>query len=103
MDVKAMASRAGQTVPGKVGRKFLEDQAPNWAVLIAWNALFAFFPILLLFLSLLGLIFGGKRTGSFVTQIVATLPPDSQGEIIKVLNGAHRASGIFFVVGVIGL
>jgi membrane protein len=104
MDVKAVASRAGQTVPGKVGRKFLEDQAPNWAVLIAWNALFAFFPILLLFLSLLGLIFGGRSTASFLITVVNTIQdPDAQVQFKQLLTTAHRASGIFFVVGVIGL
>ena len=34
------------SVPGRVIRKFLEDQAPNWAIIIAWNGLFAMFPII---------------------------------------------------------
>ena len=42
------------SVPGRVIRKFLEDQAPNWAALIAWNALLAMFPIVIFAASLLG-------------------------------------------------
>ena len=45
-----------QSVPGKLGQKFVEDQSPNWAVLIAWNALFAMFPIVLFAASILGLV-----------------------------------------------
>src|SRR2546422_747079 len=33
------------SISGRVARKFIEDQAPNWAALIAWNTLFAMFPI----------------------------------------------------------
>src|SRR5438094_9687907 len=46
--------RLMESVPGRVIRKFLEDQAPNWAALIAWNALLAMFPIVIFAASLLG-------------------------------------------------
>ena len=42
------------SVAGRVVRKFIEDQAPNWAALIAWNALFAMFPIVIFAASIIG-------------------------------------------------
>src|SRR5437879_7979800 len=66
--------RLMESVPGRVIRKFLEDQAPNWAALIAWNALLAMFPIVLFAASLLGFalrLFGAVNDAVFKAFFIA--------------------------------
>jgi membrane protein len=99
--------RLMETVPGRVVRKFLEDQAPNWAALIAWNALFAMFPIVLFAASLLGFalrLFGEANVAVYKT-IFSVIPNDTgqQTEVIKAVSGVKSQSGILFAVGLIGL
>src|SRR6202048_4035320 len=99
--------RLMDSVPGRVIRKFLEDQAPNWAALIAWNALFATFPIVLFAASLLGyaLRLFGEANDAVYKTIFSVIPNDTgqQNEVIKAVSGVKSQSGILFVVGLIGL
>jgi membrane protein len=99
--------RLMESVPGRVIRKFLEDQAPSWAALIAWNALFAMFPIVLFAASLLGFalrLFGSANIAVYKT-IFSIIPNDTgqQTEVIKAVSGVKSQSGILFIVGLIGL
>jgi membrane protein len=92
------------SVPGRVIRKFLEDQAPNWAALIAWNALLAMFPIVIFASSLLGFalrLFGQANTIVYTT-IFSALPGD-QTELVKAVSGVKSQSGLLFIVGLVGL
>jgi membrane protein len=95
------------SVPGRVIRKFLEDQAPNWAALIAWNALFAMFPIVIFASSLLGFalrIFGGANDAVYKT-IFSVIPgdPKQQAELFNAVYGVKSQSGVLFIVGLVGL
>jgi membrane protein len=96
--------RLMDTVSGRVIRKFIEDQAPNWAALIAWNTLFAMFPIVIFAASLLGfaLRFFGKANDLVYTTIFSALPGD-QTELVKAVSGVKSQSGILFIVGLVGL
>src|SRR2546427_12012266 len=94
-------------VPGRGIRKFLEDQAPNWAALIAWNGLLALFPIVLFSASLLGFalrLFGGANDAVYRT-IFSVIPNDScqQSEVMKAVSGVNSQSGRLFIVGLVGL
>jgi len=95
------------TVPGRVMRKFLEDQAPNWAALIAWNALFAMFPFVIFAASLLGfaLRLFGEANDAVYTTIFSVIPADKgqQEELIKAVSGVKSQSGVLFVIGLAGL
>jgi membrane protein len=96
--------RLMDSVPGRVIRKFLEDQAPNWAALIAWNALFAMFPIVIFAASLLGLalrLFGEANDAVYKT-IFTAIPGDTT-ELLKAVSGVKSQSGLLFIVGLIGL
>jgi membrane protein len=96
--------RLMDSVPGRVVRKSLEDQAPNWAALIAWNTLFAMFPIVIFAASLLGfaLRLFGKANTIVYTTIFSALPGD-QTELVKAVSGVKSQSGLLFVVGLVGL
>lgn len=96
-----------KSLPGRVAVKFLEDQAPNWAALIAWNALFAMFPIVLFAASLLGFalqIFGASASAQVYDIIFRAVPGDAkqQSELIHAVTGVKSASGLFFVIGLLG-
>jgi membrane protein len=95
------------SVPGRVVRKFLEDQAPNWAALIAWNALFAMFPIVLFAASILGLVLSlfGEANIQIYNIIFNAIPTGShdQTQLVSAVNGVKHASGLFFVIGLAGL
>jgi membrane protein len=95
------------SVPGRVVRKFLEDDAPNWAALIAWNALFAMFPIVLFSASLLGyaLRLFGRANDQVYKLIFSAVPGDAhtQNELLRAVSGVKAESGILFIVGLVGL
>src|SRR6202521_1874822 len=99
--------RLMESVPGRVIRKFLEDQAPNWAALIAWNALLAIFPIVIFAASLLGfaLRLFGEANEAVYTTIFSVIPNDSgqQTEVIKAVGGVKSQSGLLFIIGLVGL
>jgi len=99
--------RLMESVPGRVIRKFLEDQAPNWAALIAWNALLAMFPIVIFAASLLGFalrLFGAANDAVYKT-IFSAIPgdPQQQTELVKAVSGVKSQSGLLFIVGLAGL
>ena len=83
-----------------------EDNAFNWAVILAWNFLLSLFPIVLVVAAVLGLVLGSVGVGSGqVYQTVASLIPDpkAQKDTFNALNSFHQKSGIFFLIGFVGL
>jgi membrane protein len=88
-----------------VVRKFREDQASNWAVLIAWNALFAMFPILLVMAALLGVVLQatGFTSKAFFQELLAVLPGSAADTLIQALTGVQNQAGWLAVVGLLGL
>src|SRR5437773_2686659 len=96
-----------ESFPGRVIRKFLEDQAPNWAALIAWNALFAMFPIVIFAASILGyaLRLFGQANDAVYKTIFTAIPgdPKQQDELLKAVSGVKSNSGLLFIVGLLGL
>jgi membrane protein len=103
---KAIAAVLAETLPGRVLRKFLEDQGPKQGVVIAWNALFSLFPILLAMAAILGLALNwtGFRSDVIYRDILSAVP-DAAGrdEALKALAGVKQRTGLFFVVGLLGL
>src|SRR5438309_8852477 len=96
--------RLMESVPGRVIRKFLEDQAPNWAALIAWNALFAMFPIVIFTASLLGLVLRlfGQANDTIYSTIFTAIPGDPR-PLLDAVTTVESQSGVLFSVGLIGL
>src|SRR5207302_791279 len=84
---------------------FLEDQAPNWAALIAWNALFAMFPIVIFAASILGyaLRLFGQANDAVYKTIFTAIPgdPKQQEELLKAVSGVKSQSGILLFVGLV--
>src|SRR6267143_5216846 len=96
--------RLMESVPGRVIRKFLEDQAPHWAALIAWNALFAMFPIVIFAASLLGLVLRlfGQANDTIYSTIFTAIPGDPR-PLLDAVTAVKSQSGVLFIVGLVGL
>src|SRR5947209_1444841 len=98
--------RLQETMPGKLFRKLGEDQAFNWAVLIAWNLLQSLFPILLVMAAVLGVALGWIGVGSqeVYGTVISVIPdPAAQRQALSALSLFHQKSGIFLLVGFVGL
>jgi membrane protein len=95
-----------KTPPGRLFVKMGEDNAFNWAVIIAWNFLQSLFPIALVMAAVLGVGLGFIGVSSRqVYGTVASIIPDAsaQKEVLATLNTFHQKSGIFLLVGFAGL
>ena len=95
-----------KSVLGRIVKKFLDDQAPNWAVLIAWNALFAMFPIVVFASSLLGIalhVFGVSSNKIYTTAFNVIPDAAIRDQVIAALGGMKSQTGVLFIVGLVGL
>src|SRR3984893_10269172 len=102
-----MMGRLLKTFLGRGILKVIGDQAPYWAALIAWNALFAMFPIVIFASSLLGYalrMFGAANDAVYKT-IFSVIPgdPKQQAELFNAVYGVKSQSGVLFIIGLVGL
>lgn len=101
-----LLARAGNTFPGRVVGKFLRDDGPNWATLIAWNALSAVFPITLALAAVVGFVLSGSGVSQRTVSnlILQLLPSDlnAQQQALEAIDGAERRSGIFAILALVG-
>ncbi len=87
-------------------QKFVEDQGVNWAVVIAWNALFAMFPIVLFISAIVGLAlsFVGISSDVVYKDILLAIPESgARTEVVRALDGVQTQTGLLFIVGLLGL
>jgi membrane protein len=99
-------NRVRGSAPAQVVEKFVEDQAPNWAIIIAWNALFAMFPMVLVVAAILGIVLqvAGITTTQIYTKLLSLIPdPQTVPDLVRVLTGVKEQTGLLAVVGLIGL
>ncbi|GAC1337053.1 MAG: YihY/virulence factor BrkB family protein [Candidatus Dormibacteria bacterium] len=99
----ARPPRAAARFVWRIVQRYLESDTGNWATLIAWNFLFAFFPLVLIAASVLGLLLRNPGIALQInTAVASTFHTDQQG-IFKALNTVQQRSGLFALVGVVGL
>jgi len=105
------------SLPGRVIQKFLEDQAPNWAVLIAWNTLFAVFPIVVFLAAVLGIVasligetkqvacnaVGGSQLSALDCPLLTALPSQTVSGAFEAIKHFEAQKGLLIVIGVLGL
>jgi YihY family inner membrane protein len=95
-----------KTPPARLFIKMREDNAFDWAVIIAWNFLQSLFPIALVMAAVLGVGLGYVGVGSqHVYETITSIIPDTnaQREVLATLKTFQQKSGIFFLVGFAGL
>ena len=102
--VKRFLARLRRTLLVRVVARYLGRNGPNQATLIAWNLLFAIFPIVLLAVTLAGVVFRDPAMGRAVARAVAAILPQGKGAVVlSALEAFHRDSGALAVVGILGL
>jgi membrane protein len=98
-------------LPIRAIRRFLGAQGPNWATIIAWNLFFAFFPMVILAITAVGLALHDPATRATVEQQVLAAFPSCHAQqsgggtcqIITALNDFRARTGLFAVIGIVGL
>ena len=104
--LKRLAERAQETLPGRLARKFGEDNGANQAVLIAWNMLGTIFPIALFLAAVLGLtlnLFGLKEEAIY-RNVFSIIPDEkSRQDFVGAVQGVKQSSGLLFLVGLAGM
>ena len=97
--------RLAHSFPARAVKRYLDAQGPNWATLIAWNGLFAFFPIVLLTVTAIGLVLQSPGLQSGLEQQIAHAFPNkqSQQDILGALHAFKQNSGLFAIIGFAGL
>lgn len=100
-----MKTRLLHSFPAAVARRYLDAQGPNWATLIAWNAMFAMFPILLVTATVIGAVLQNPDISSGVEQQVVHAIPgqNSQQQVLEALRAFREKSGLLGVIGFAGL
>jgi membrane protein len=102
---KELGARAANSLPGRVVRKFLADQGPRHAVLIAWNALFSLFPIVLALAAIAGAVLSlaGIDQKKIQTAVTSTILDSQTGSAVKeALQGVQQHSGLLGLVALAG-
>jgi membrane protein len=98
--------RLMDSLPVRLWAKMNEDNAFNWAMILAWNFLLSLFPIVLVVAAVLGLVFGflGVSSGGIYRTVASLIPdPKAQKDTFDALSSFQQKSGIFFLVGFAGL
>ena len=104
----AVKHRLLSSLPVRAVQRFLNAQGPNWATIVAWNLFTAFFPIVLLVITVVGLILQDPGTRATVEHQVLAAFPSCSGSgtgcaIIGALDDFRRSTGLFALVGFLGL
>jgi membrane protein len=103
---RSLASRAAQLFPVRVVRRFAEHGGPNQAVLIAWNALTAVFPIALALAAVGGVVLdrAGITPASLAERMGSFFPSDlgTQRAVIEGLDSLQHQTGLFSILAIAG-
>jgi len=92
--------------PGRVAKRYGEAKGGTWAQVVAWNALFALFPMVLVAVTLLGLLLHDPGIASSIETKVAAAVGGSaadQTAIFDAFQAFKNRTGLLAVVGFAGL
>lgn len=102
-----MIKRLLESFPVRVGKRYADAQGGNWAIIIAWNAFFAFFPMVLLTVTVVGLLLQDPSTRQGIESQAVSAFPSCRGpngcSILQALDSFREKTGFFAVVGFLGL
>lgn len=100
-DVVAALDRRQQSTPWlgfpyAVAKKFGEDNAGYLASLVAYYGFFSLFPLLLVFVTVLGFVLGGPSSQHILNNVVRQVPLIGNTDV-----HALRGNGVGLVVGIV--
>ncbi len=103
--------RLTSSLPVRAVSRFLNAQGPNWATIIAWNLFFAFFPMVFLVITVVGLALHDPGARATIEQQVLAAFPSCRAQqsgggscqLITALNDFRQSTGLFAIIGILGL
>ena len=96
--------RVLESFPVRVVRCYAAANGSTYAINIAWNILFAFFPIILAITIILGLVAGGSGISQSIDRDIAGAFPGQQGTVlVQALHSFRESAGLLAIVSFVGL
>jgi membrane protein len=95
--------RIKQSPVGRFYAKYTEDRADEGAILIAWQALFSLFPMIVGMFAILGLVVRNEEARGAVTDAVAGAFPEQAGDLVSFIEETREIGGPLAAVSLIGL
>ncbi|HEX2414465.1 MAG TPA: YihY/virulence factor BrkB family protein [Thermoleophilaceae bacterium] len=103
-DPAELGKRSWWNVAKRSGKEFQEDKLTDWAAALTYYGVLSVFPALIVLVSLLGLI-GNSVTDPLLDNLGSVAPGPAQDILtsaIENLQNSQGASGVFFVIGLVG-
>jgi membrane protein len=85
-------------------KEFKDDNLTDWAAALTYYGILSIFPALLALVSILGLI-GTSATQPIIDNLGSVAPGPAKDiftNAVKNLQGSSGASGVFFIIGIVG-
>jgi membrane protein len=105
-EARTLATRAAGLPPARIIRKFAEHGGPSQAVLIAWNALTAVFPIALALAAIGGFVLtrAGITPQTLAERMGGFFPTDlgTQQALIEGMSSLQHQTGLFAILALVG-
>jgi membrane protein len=105
-EARTLATRASELLPVRVIRKFIEHGGPSQAVLIAWNALTAVFPIALALAAVGGFVLNqaGITPQTLAERMGGLFPTglETQQALIEGMSSLQHQTGLFAILALVG-
>jgi membrane protein len=103
---RSLAGRASELFPIRVIRTFADTDGASKAIVIAWNALTAIFPIALAVAAVGGFVLSaaGVTSTAIIRQLLSVLPPDleTQSAALRGIEALQDRALLFFGLALIG-
>lgn len=101
---KAMIATVQASGPGRLIRRYGEDQGDLLAAAVAFNTLFSMFPIALGVLAFVGVVLRspGARAQAQVL-VLGAFPADASTAVLKAIDGASQSAGLLGLLSLAGL
>jgi membrane protein len=102
--IGSIAGWVGRSYPGRLIGAFGSSQAGNYASGLAFNAFLSMFPLILGLLAILGFVTQSASTkASVLAAVLGFFPQDANTALTNAFDGVQQHSGLFGIVGVVGL
>ncbi len=89
---------------GQLIRRYTEDRADLLAAVIAFNALFSMFPIILGVLAIVGLILRSPGAQARAQALVlSTVPAEGATSVVQAISSASQSAGLLGLLSLVGL
>lgn len=101
---KQVIASLQETWLGRLVQRYSEDRGGLLAAVVAYNALFSMFPLILAILAIIGLVLQDPDVRAQAQDLVVqSLPPSAQSSVLEVVEGTSRRPGLFGLIGLLGL